>query len=240
MPIVTPNWNLPTPALTDAYNLVGDLATFSSAVDGALTEVGNVFKGTASERIAFASIAVDGMLWQDTDGIKMIWRRDSTVAGNWTPAVTRWTGTTAQMNAFTQAPNGFAWFNSTDNSEYVRLGGAWVLATRVDQQIDTVNSTIKSITQVGSGRIAGTGAAFVAKAVTFPVPFARTPRILVTSQGSSASGAFNDGGLSIGALYGVASTKSASGFTAGVMAPGGSVPSGTQWYFDWIAIGEPA
>lgn len=66
MPIVTPDWGLPTPALTDAYNLVGDLATFSSAVDGALTTVDSVRRGTAAQRVAFATASINGMLWQDT------------------------------------------------------------------------------------------------------------------------------------------------------------------------------
>lgn len=57
----------------------------------------------------------------------MLWRRDSTVAGNWTPAVTRWVGTTAQMNSFAaSAPNGFAWYDTTTNSDYVKVGGSWV------------------------------------------------------------------------------------------------------------------
>lgn len=125
MPIVTPNWNLPTPALSDAYNLVGDLATFSTAVDGALTTVANARKGTAAQRIAVAATTQDGVLWQDTDGIKMLWRRDGSVSGSWAPAVTRWIGTTAQMNAFTQAPNGFEWFNTNNSSNYTRYSGTW-------------------------------------------------------------------------------------------------------------------
>lgn len=126
MPVVTPNWNIPTPALSDAYNLVGDLATTASAVDDALTVVGTARRGTTAQRIAFAATSQNGMLWQDTDSIKMLWRRDSTVSGNWTPAVTRWTGTTAQMNTFAaSAPNGFEWGNTTDNAQYIRTGGVW-------------------------------------------------------------------------------------------------------------------
>ena len=99
--------------------------TIDTAITNGLNTVGagaNAYKGTAAQRTAFLSTAVNGMLWQDTDGIKMIWRKDGAV---WVPAVWRWSGTTAQMTAFTQAPNGFEWFNTTDNSEYVRLGGVW-------------------------------------------------------------------------------------------------------------------
>lgn len=119
-----------TPSDTDAVDFTTHLATMAGTIDTAITNglntVGagaNAHKGTAAQRTAFLSTAVNGMLWQDTDGIKMIWRKDGAV---WVPAVWRWSGTTAQMTAFTQAPNGFEWFNTTDNSDYVRLSGAWV------------------------------------------------------------------------------------------------------------------
>lgn len=99
--------------------------TIDTAITNGLNTIGagaNAFKGTAAQRTAFLSTAVNGMLWQDTDSIKMIWRKDGAA---WVPAVWRWSGTTAQMNAFTQAPNGFEWFNTTDNGDYVRLGGVW-------------------------------------------------------------------------------------------------------------------
>lgn len=114
--------NLRTPDPGDPYNLVPDLATFAGDVQAALILRDNtVQSGTASQRTAFTSSATDGWLWQDTDGIKMIWRKDGAA---WVPAVWRWSGTTTQMNAFA-APNGFEWFNTTDNTDYVRLGGAW-------------------------------------------------------------------------------------------------------------------
>ena len=118
-----------TPSDTDAVDFTTHLATMAGTIDTAITNglntIGagsNAFKGTAAQRAAFLSTAVNGMLWQDTDSIKMIWRKDGAV---WVPAVWRWSGTTAQMNAFTQAPNGFEWFNTTDNSDYVRFGGSW-------------------------------------------------------------------------------------------------------------------
>lgn len=115
--------NLRTPDPGDPYNLVPDLQTLAQDVQDALTRRANVFNGTSSQRTAFTSTATNGMLWQDTNGIKMIWRKDGSA---WVPAVWRWAGTTAQMNGFTQAPDGFEWYNTTDNSDYVRLGGAWV------------------------------------------------------------------------------------------------------------------
>lgn len=96
----------------------------AGTIDNALDLYGNALRGTASQRAAFLSTAADGMLWQDTDGIRMIWRKDGAL---WVPAVWRWRGTTAQMNSFgANAPDGFEWFSTTDNSEYVRVGGAWL------------------------------------------------------------------------------------------------------------------
>lgn len=112
-----------TPSDTDAVDFTTDLATMAGTIDNALDLYGNALRGTASQRAAFLSTAIDGMLWQDTDGIRMIWRKDGAL---WVPAVWRWRGTTAQMNSFgASAPDGFEWFSTTDNSEYVRLGGVW-------------------------------------------------------------------------------------------------------------------
>lgn len=121
MAVTSPD-NLRTPNPGDPYNLVADLAILAQDTQDALTRRANVFNGTVSQRTAFTSTATNGMLWQDTDGIKMIWRKDGAA---WVPAVWRWSGTTAQMNGFTQAPNGFEWFDTTVNSTYLRLSGAW-------------------------------------------------------------------------------------------------------------------
>lgn len=123
MPL-TSNWNIWTPDDADNYDFIVDSAATAQTVDDALTDVAsraNAFKGTVAERTAFTSTAVDGMLWQDTDGIKMIWRKESAA---WVPAVWRWSGTTPQMNSFA-APDGFEWHNSTDGVTYTRLSSAW-------------------------------------------------------------------------------------------------------------------
>lgn len=121
MPL-TSNWNIWTPDDADNYDFIVDSAATAQTVDDALTAVASAFRGTVAERTAFTSTAVDGMLWQDTDGIKMIWRKNGVA---WVPAVWRWSGTTAQMNAFTQAPIGFEWFNSSDSFSYIRESGSW-------------------------------------------------------------------------------------------------------------------
>lgn len=113
--------NIRTPNAGDQYALVQDLGVMADSIQSALTKRANTFQGTAAQRTAFTSTATNGMLWQDTDGIKMIWRKDGS---SWAPAVWRWSGTATQMNSFA-APDGFKWYSTTDNSEYVRLGGVW-------------------------------------------------------------------------------------------------------------------
>lgn len=113
--------NIRTPDQGDQYALTQDLGVLADTVQDALTRRANTFRGTVAQRTAFTSTATDGMLWQDTDGMKMIWRKDGAA---WAPAVWRWSGTTTQMNSFT-APDGFEWLNTTDSSDYVRIGGAW-------------------------------------------------------------------------------------------------------------------
>ena len=113
--------NLRTPNPGDSYNLVPDLATLANDVQAALLTRSARF-GTAAQRADFLSTAPVGFLWQDTDGIGMLWKKSGAA---WVPAVWRWSGTTAQMNAFTQAPNGFEWFNTSDSANYTRFSGVW-------------------------------------------------------------------------------------------------------------------
>lgn len=116
--------NLRTPNPGDPYNLVADLATLASDTQVALNKkVSNLLTGTAAQRVAATGTATAGMLWQDTDSIKMIWRKDG---ASWVPAVWRWAGTTAQRDGFTQAPNGFEWIDPSTGIANLRLGGLWV------------------------------------------------------------------------------------------------------------------
>lgn len=113
----------------------------AGTIDNALNLYGNALRGTASQRAAFLSTAADGMLWQDTDGVRMIWRKDGAA---WVPAVLRWRGTAAQMNSFgANAPDGFEWFNTTDSNEYVRLSSAWVKAPPT-RTLQTLTGTLSA------------------------------------------------------------------------------------------------
>lgn len=113
--------NIPSPDLTDQYALTQDMANLAQGTQTALTRRANAYKGAASARLAFSS-AQAGTLWQDTDGAKLIWRRDGSV---WVPAVWRWGGSVAQMNSFSQAPNGFKWVDTASSVEYIRKSGSW-------------------------------------------------------------------------------------------------------------------
>lgn len=118
---VTPR-GIVSPNDPDNWDLIVDLAAMGSSIDAAIGNSASGRPGTAAQRTAYTASAPNGFLWQDTDGAKLIWRKDGAV---WVPAVWRWSGTTAQMTAFTTAPNGFEWFNTTTNSEYVRFSGVW-------------------------------------------------------------------------------------------------------------------
>lgn len=128
-----------TPSDTDAVDFTTDLATMAGTIDNALGLYGNALRGTASQRAAFLSTAVNGMLWQDTDGIRMIWRKDG---ANWVPALTRWVGTSAQMSGFTQAVEGFRWWNTSDGKEYLRKSGAWSTEIQTQTQPLTLSKGV--------------------------------------------------------------------------------------------------
>ena len=160
-----------TPSDTDAVDFTTHLATMANTIETALNSGANASKGTAAQRAAFLSTAVNGMLWQDTDSIKMIWRKDGAA---WVPAVWRWSGTTAQMNAFA-APNGFEWFNTIDNSGYVRLGGSWTMPIQRARDVLIQASAAANTSYFIN--------------VTFPVPFPTVPTVLATFGSNDTVGA---------------------------------------------------
>jgi len=113
---------LTTPNNTDAYNLVADLATLASNTQTALVARANTYKGTATNRAAFTTAAT-GVLWQDTDGSKGLYRKDS---GGWAAVVVKEYGTDTERQAITPV-FGQRWTN-TDGSKYTYKGstaGAW-------------------------------------------------------------------------------------------------------------------
>lgn len=71
--MATTNNGIWTPDQVDSYNLVGDLATMASTVDGALEERANAYRGTTAQRTAFTDTAPEGTIWVDTNGEKIVW-----------------------------------------------------------------------------------------------------------------------------------------------------------------------
>ena len=110
--------NLRTPNNTDAYNLVADLATLASDTQAALVARANAYKGTGTQRAAFTT-APNGTLWQDTDGNKILYRKDT---GGWVNNDQKIYGTAAERAAITPT-FGQRWVD-TDGSKYTWKGSA--------------------------------------------------------------------------------------------------------------------
>lgn len=81
MATTTPD-NLWSPDPGTQYNLTTDWATSMTSVQNALKARANLRKGTAAQRSAFSSQATEGDVWQDTDGTKFMYIRQS---GVWVP-----------------------------------------------------------------------------------------------------------------------------------------------------------
>lgn len=109
-------------------------------------------------------------------------------------------------------------------------------------QLDTTNSVVSTITQIGIGKITGANATSVNEAVTFPVAFASVPIVQVTSIGGRTSGAFNTSGLitisgrEVASLVGASTT----GFTAYLQRSDSILTAGYDYYYAWSATGVPA
>lgn len=80
--VTTPD-NIPSPDLTDQYALTQDMAALADGTQRALTRRANMYVGTANQRIAFTT-AIEGVHWQDTDGVKAEYVRKS---GKWEAAI---------------------------------------------------------------------------------------------------------------------------------------------------------
>lgn len=110
--------SLRTPNNTDAYNLVADLATLASDTQAALVARANSYKGTGTQRAAFTT-APNGTLWQDTDGNKGLYRKDT--SGWFTVAIEEY-GTSTERGTITPY-FGQRWVD-TDGSKYTWKGDA--------------------------------------------------------------------------------------------------------------------
>lgn len=145
--------------------------------------------------------------------------------------------TKTEMDLWTTALTNQRAIDLSTGFEYVRFGSVWGRGNVGNRQLDTTNSTVAQVTQVGNGIIAGNGTAFISETVTFPVPFSGTPIITVSSNGSRNGVYDPTGGLNPGAVFATHAAKSTTGFTVGLAAPGAALSAGVNWYYDWIAVG---
>lgn len=161
-----------SPDGTNNYDLTVHLAAMGVSIDSAIQKYGNVQKGTATQRASAGATAANGSLWVDTDGTKMLWRRDSSATGNWAPAVGRWQGTTSQRNLITYAPTGFEWYNTSTNELNIRNGTVWEAEVVLSGSV-----TVPSVVANGAQTLA----------VTFDRPFKATPLMGAISHQTSTS-----------------------------------------------------
>ena len=150
----------------------------------------------------------------------------------------------AARTAQTEMIAGEVGYQTDPDTAYRYDGSLWFIAgNNVRLQTDTINSVITVLTQIGKGKIAGTGVTTLNEAVTFPVAFAGVPVVIVTYCGyRNPIGAFNDVGLTNSgtALVAAAQNKSTTGFSAYLENPTGGNLGSSDWYYNWIAIGVPA
>lgn len=214
MATTTPD-NILTPDAGDQYALVQDLGLMADSVQDALTRRGNALKGTAAQRVSALASTTAGVLWQDTDGIGMIWKRGTSA---WVPAVWRWAGTTAQMNAFTQAPNGFEWFDTSNNRSYTRESGVWTGYSSGTLPVTFGSGTItwKKYNGIAEVRWAGSGSfptGYTALSSSTLPPDVRPSNGSV--RGSGALNAMADVGLTVTDSGGVGIINSTGGARTG-------------------------
>lgn len=94
--------SLRSPNPGDPYNLIADWATSMSSVQTALVRRANMFTGTSAQRTAFTT-APEGVHWQDTNGAKQEYVRQS---GSWVlvnpPSTVLWSSPTGWVLDGTQ------------------------------------------------------------------------------------------------------------------------------------------
>ena len=130
-----------------------------------------------------------------------------------------------------------------DSSTYRYSGAAWTPGVGTNLQLDTTNSTVSTITQIGIGMIAGAATTAISKAVVFPVAFASTPVVHVEHIGVRLTGAFNPAGLTDQTIRndGRGSAPSTTGLTVTIHRTDELALSASyDYYYSWIAIGVKA
>lgn len=110
------------------------------------------------------------------------------------------------------------------------------------RQIDTTNSRVPVIVQHGAGKVAGAASATVSESVFFPVAFASVPIVLISFAGTKAGagGSWDLAGTGATSAMASAEGPSTAGFTARIRHLSANLSATNDYYYTWIAIGEPA
>lgn len=169
-------------------------------------------------------------------------KRDEIIHGAG-PALAADSGTVTSLMA-SDGFNGLLMMQQDTAQVWARKAGATIpLPVNVRRQLDTAPDTAGLVMQAGLGKIAGSVAAFVSETVTFPVAFkaGTLPIVTCTFAGVHATGAFDPttAAATAAVLASVGLVIPAS-FTAFLAGNTGSLASGQEYYYSWIALGEPA
>ena len=173
--------NVRSPNPTDPYNLVADLAILASDVQTALTRRANMYVGTSTQRTAFTT-APEGVHWQDTNGTRLEYVRQS---GAWVNAV-------PQSNVLWSSATGFVMNESQTItfSEPVanqRTGLIFVWAARdSDAENQSVVVTKEQVLSLSGTRM------IVANGATILVKFINTTNTSASGISTNTSGDRNN------------------------------------------------
>ena len=136
-------------------------------------------------------------------------------------------------------------YQTDTDTYYTYDGAAWVEAIpEVQLRLDTTNSVIRPITQVGIGMKAATATLNMAMTVTFPVAFDSIPVVSANYIGTrTPNGAFDPAGLgstNFRSLVGVTDITTTNFVATFSRYDGANLSSGSDYYLNWSAVGVPA
>lgn len=140
-------------------------------------------------------------------------------------------------------PLAWAWVNSVNTNVLIfdLRRKPLELGVRADFQLDNVNQVRTVRTQVGIGKIVGTGANSAFEDVTFPTPFSSLPAIQSNFIGAKSTGSFAPTSLNaidFGTPIVNPIRATTSGFRLAIYRPDNTMTTDTDYYYSWTATGE--
>jgi hypothetical protein len=149
--------------------------------------------------------------------------------------------TKVALDLFTTAQKGQQAVVLADSGRWSWSGSAWVAASAsVNRQIDTTDSFVAASPQFGMGKISGAASVSINEVITFPVPFAGIPSVVVSCIGGRSSGAYNDSDLGTvsGSEVTTISNTTSTTFKAYILRNNNSnLNAGFDYYYSWVAYG---